>query len=68
MTPEQRAAFIIAQAARLTAEIQGMAALNMQRAAIQASMAYDEVAFFQVIDRYPLLEESACKHFLVTGE
>ena len=68
MTPEQRAAFIIALAARLTAEIQGMAALNMQRAAIQASMAYDEVAFFQVIDRYPLLEESACKHFLVTGE
>ena len=51
MTTEERAAFLIAQAAILNAEIAGMVAENMQREACGHSMAYGEEAFQQVIDK-----------------
>ncbi|MCH7910952.1 MAG: hypothetical protein IIB38_15225 [Candidatus Hydrogenedentes bacterium] len=51
MTTEERAAFLIAQAAILNAEIAGMVAENMQREAVGASMAYGEDAFQEVIDK-----------------
>lgn len=48
MTPEQAAAFIVAQAAMLNARIAGMVAENMQRAALGHSMAYGADEFFAV--------------------
>lgn len=45
MTPEQKAAFVMARAAQLIAEVQGMTAENMQRAALGRPMAYTEEDF-----------------------
>lgn len=56
MTDEQKAAFIMAQAAVLNAEIAGMVAENMQRQALGHSMAYDEAAFETLVNR------SGCNH------
>ena len=58
MTPEQRAAYIMAQAACANAEVAGMTAENMQRAALGQSMAYDESAFVAVIENYSIHHNS----------
>lgn len=63
MTPEQSAAYVMGQAACLNAEIAGMQAENMQRAALGQSMAYDEVAFIRVIDKYSCHHNAACSAF-----
>ena len=50
MTHEQAAAFVNAQTALLNARIAGMAAENMQRAAVGHSMAYDQ-SYFAAVKR-----------------
>ncbi len=52
MTPEQKAAFINAQAACAMAEIAGMQAANQHRLSLGHSIAYDEDAFAAVPDRF----------------
>lgn len=52
MTPEQKAAYIIAQAACAMAEIEGMKAENMQRQQRGESMAYVEDDFIGIPDKY----------------
>ena len=54
MTPEQKAAYIQAQAACAMAEIAGMQAENMQREHRGESMAYVEDDFAQVIEKYSI--------------
>jgi hypothetical protein len=49
MTDEQKAAFVIAQAACAMAEIAGMQATNQQRAHVGMAPAYDEQHFQAVI-------------------
>lgn len=56
MNDEQKAAFIMAQAACLNAEIAGMVAENMQREVLGHSMAYGEEAFVAAVNR------SHCHH------
>ena len=50
MTPEEKAAFVVAQAAILNARVQGMVAENMQRSHRGESMAYMEDHFVKVVD------------------
>ena len=52
MTPEQKAAYINARVACATIEAAGMTALNMQRASLGLSMAYEDDAFDALIDKY----------------
>jgi hypothetical protein len=52
MGPEQRAAFVIAQAACANAEIAAMQAENAARLAAGLSQAYSEKAFMNVPDKY----------------
>lgn len=59
MTPEQKAAFIMAQAAVLNAEIAGMVAENIYRQACGKTIAYDEQAFEVLVGR------SSCHHNVV---
>lgn len=54
MTPEQKAAFVIAQAVTAYAEIEGMKTLNREREAEGKALAYDEGAFFEITNRYNL--------------
>lgn len=56
MTDEQKAAFIMAQAACLNAGVAGMVATNMQCQAHGDSPVYDEADFKAAIDR------SGCHH------
>jgi len=56
ITPEQQAAYLIAQTAVLNATIAGMVAENMQRKALGQSMAYVEDAFQDFIN------DSRCQH------
>lgn len=51
MTPEQQAAYVIAQAACATAEVAGMQAENQARAAAGLSPAYVEQDFQNVVLR-----------------
>jgi hypothetical protein len=51
MTPEQQAAFIMAQAACAMAEIAGMQAANQHRLSLGQTIAYDEEAFQGVTAR-----------------
>lgn len=51
MTPEQQAAFIMAQAACAMAEIAGMQAENQHRLSLGHSIAYGEDAFKAVMSR-----------------
>lgn len=53
MTDEQKAAFIMAQAAVLNAEITGMAAENYIRMYRGEALAYDEQAFQAAVNRSP---------------
>ena len=52
MTNEQKAAYIQSQAACALIEAMGMQALNMQRERQGYSMAYDDEAFFKLIEKY----------------
>ena len=52
MTPEQKAAYIQAQAACAMAEIAGMQAENMQREHRGESMAYVEDDFVEIPNKY----------------
>ncbi len=52
MTPEQQAAYIIAQAACMHAEMEGMKAENARRSAGQAPLRYSEVDFEALPARY----------------
>ena len=54
MTHEERAALIMSQTACMLAEMEGMKALNIERAAAGHSIAYDEEAFCGLPDRYGL--------------
>jgi hypothetical protein len=54
MTPEQKAAYVMAMVAIFNAQIAGMVAENMQREHLGGSMAYTEKEFQKVID------ESGC--------
>lgn len=56
MTPEQKAAYVMGQAACLIAEVLGMHAENMQREHRGESMAYTEKDFDNAIGR------SGCHH------
>ncbi len=56
MTPAERAAFIMAQAACLNAEVAGMVAENTYREMRGETIAFGEDAFQEVIDK------SVCNH------
>lgn len=56
MTPEQKAAFIVASAAILTGRIAAMQAANQQRVATSQFQLYSEQDFIRLVD------ESACGH------
>ena len=52
MDPEQRAAYVNAQAACCMAEALGMISENMMRISEGKSVAYDHSAFCSLIERY----------------
>jgi hypothetical protein len=64
MTPEQKAAFIIAQAACASAEIAAMQAANQHRLSLGLAIAYDEAAFLLVADRYQLGHNTVISFFM----
>ncbi len=53
MTPEQQAAYIMAQVAILNAMVAGMVAENMQREVLGQSMAYVENDFVAAVNGSP---------------
>lgn len=59
MTPEQQAAFLHAQATCAMIEAMGMQAMNMQREQQGYSMAYDDEAFFKLIEKYGIHHNAA---------
>lgn len=63
MTPEQKAAFIVAQAACANAEIASMQALNQERMHRGESIAYDEASFAAVPDRFGLGHNTVISFF-----
>lgn len=63
MTPEQKAAFIMAQAACAMAEIAGMQASNQHRLSLGQSIAYDEKNFEEVINNKVLGHNSVVSFF-----
>lgn len=63
MSPEQKAAFIIAQAACASAEIAGMQAANLERDAGGYTIAYDEAAFAAVPDRFGIGRNAVISFF-----
>jgi len=52
MTPEQKAAYVFAQAVCAIGEIEGMKALNSEREHKGCALAYDEEAFLKVSEKY----------------
>lgn len=56
MTPEQKAAYIVAQTALLNAEIAQACAANIDRMDGGKAPAYGEHGFQQIIDRYSMLQ------------
>ena len=52
MTPEQRAAYINAQAAGMLAELEAMKAANVEQESQGLALAYGEEAFFGLIDKW----------------
>jgi len=52
MSPEQKAALVIAQAALLYAEVAGMVAENMVRGALGETPVYEEACFLEKIEKY----------------
>ena len=63
MTAEQKAAYIIAQAACANSEVAGMQAENQDRLANGLSIAYDEAAFAAVIERYGIHHNAVVTFF-----
>lgn len=59
MDPVQRAAFLMSQTACALIEAMGMQALNKQREALGHSMAYDDQAFADLIDKYGISHNAA---------
>lgn len=66
MTPEQKAAYIMANAVSLYAEIEAMKAANKERELNGNSIAYDEVAFYNLMDnpKYMFLKEPKLSEFM----
>ena len=64
MTPEQKAAFVNAQAACALAEIAAMQAANQHRLSLGQSIAYDEDAFIAVQNNY-LIGHNAVIEFML---
>lgn len=54
MTPEQKAAYVIAQAACAVIELQSMIAANNERSQSGLAQAYDEGAFAALENRYTI--------------
>lgn len=54
MTNEQKAAYVMAQAAAANAEVAAMQAANQYREMQGHTIAYDEAAFLSMIDKYQL--------------
>ena len=54
MTPEQSAAYVLAQAIAASAEIESMKAANWMREMKGETIAYGEKDFLDVIDKYGL--------------
>lgn len=52
MTREQKVAYVFAQSVCALAEIEGMKALNKEREAQGAALAYSDDAFLKVPDKY----------------
>ena len=64
MTPEQKAAYIVAQAALLNAEIEAMKAANLERVHRGEAMAYSEYAFLDIINEYSILDHNNIMQYL----
>jgi hypothetical protein len=64
VTPEQKAAFVVAQAACANAEVAAMQAANQHRLSLGYSIAYDEAAFLLVADRYQLGHNTVISFFM----
>ncbi len=62
MTSEQKAAYINAKAASMIVEMNGMVAENLQRFHRNESLAYDQNAFTDLIDKYKLDENSLVEY------
>jgi hypothetical protein len=63
MTPEQQAAFIMAQAACAMAEIAGMQAENQHRLSVGQTITYFEDAFIAVIGRHVIGHNAVISFF-----
>lgn len=63
MTPEQKAAYVNAQAVSALIEAIGMAAENQQRAQAGLSLAYPESSFTALIEKYDIHHNALCSFF-----
>lgn len=59
MTPEQNAAYIMAQASAALITAMGMMAENQQRAVLGQSMAYQDTDFQALIDQFGISHNAA---------
>ena len=64
MTPEQQAAYIMAQTAAVQAEIAGMQAENTFREMQGKTIAYDHEAFRSLIDQYGISHNAVVSFFM----
>ena len=63
MTPEQQAAYIMAQTAAVQAEIAGMQGENTFREMQGKTIAYDHAAFTKLIDEYGISHNAVVGFF-----
>ena len=63
MTPEQTASYVNSQAACALIEMQGMIAANQFRMQQGLTIAYDEKAFFALIDQYGISHNAVITQF-----
>jgi hypothetical protein len=63
MTPEQKAAYINSQVACALIEMEGMKALNIYRQSRDETIAYDDEAFLDVINRYGIHHNAVVEFF-----
>ena len=63
MTHEEKAAYVHAQAVAATAEIEGMKAMNTERERNGYALAYDEAAFFAIVDKFGLGHNTLMEFF-----
>ena len=52
MTPEQAVAYVHSQSVAARIEMESMCALNKERECQSKALAYDEIAFLLIIDKY----------------